>query len=91
VLGVFLMIVLCVLLGTILSWLYLSTRSPWAPALAHGAFNAAAGLPMLFLQPGISLTWGGTLASVSGWIGVALFVGWLVASRRLVLSRESAS
>ncbi len=88
VLGVFLMIVWCVLLGIVLSWLYLATRSPWSAALAHGSLNASAGLPILFLNPDINLTWGGTLASVSGWIGLALFVGWLVATRRLAQGEE---
>lgn len=82
VLGVFLMVVFCVLLGAFLSWLYLRTMSPWAPALAHGAVNAVAGLPLLFLS-GVDITWGGTLASVAGWIPIALLVGWLIWSKRL--------
>jgi membrane protease YdiL (CAAX protease family) len=82
VLGVFFMIVFCVLLGAILSWLYLRTQSPWAPALAHGAVNAVAGLPLLFLS-GVDISFGGTLASLAGWIPLGLFVGWLVWSRRL--------
>lgn len=81
-LGVILMIVFCALLGTFLSWLYLRTKSPWAPALAHGAGNAVAGLPLLFLS-GVDITWGGTLASVAGWIPTALLVGWLVWTKRL--------
>ncbi|MEA3351923.1 MAG: type II CAAX endopeptidase family protein, partial [Chloroflexota bacterium] len=48
--GVFMMIVFTVLCGAFFSWLYLETRSPWAPALAHGALNASAGLPLLFLK-----------------------------------------
>ncbi len=82
-LGVFLMVGWCVLLGVIFSWLYFETRSPWAPALAHGSINATAGLSMLFLVPGVDMVWGGTLAGVSGWIGLALFASWLVATRRL--------
>ena len=81
-LGTLLMVVTCVLLGTILSWLYLRTRSPWAPALAHGAFNATGGVSILFLVP-FDRTWGGTPASPVGWIGMALVVAWLVATRRL--------
>lgn len=80
--GIFMMIVLCVLLGAILGWLYLRTRSPWAPALAHGSMNAIAGLPLLFMT-GVDITIGGTLASVIGWIPLALFVAWLVWSKRL--------
>lgn len=37
--------------GVLLDWLYEKTGSVWAPSLAHGAVNAAAGLPMLFLVP----------------------------------------
>jgi membrane protease YdiL (CAAX protease family) len=61
--GIFMMIVFCVLLGTILSWLYLNTRSPWVAALAHGSVNAVAGLPVLFLKPGFNMAIGGTLAA----------------------------
>ncbi len=83
VLGVFMMIVFCLLLGTILSWLYLQTRSPWTPTLAHGSLNATAGLPLLFLKD-VDLAIGGTVTSAIGWIGLATFVGWLVLSRRLL-------
>jgi membrane protease YdiL (CAAX protease family) len=82
VIGVFMMIVFCVLLGAVFSWLYLRTRSPWAPALAHGSANAIAGLPLLFLS-GVDLTIGGTLASAIGWIPLALFVAWLAWTKRL--------
>lgn len=83
VLGILMMVILSVLLSAILSWLYLATRSPWAPALAHGSFNAAGALPLLFLEPGFDITWGGTLASPPAWIGMALFIAWLVYTRRL--------
>lgn len=83
ILGVFLMVGFCLLVGTIFSWLYLETNSAWAPALAHGSLNATAALPILFLAPGINITLGGTLASLAGWIGLALVVAWLVATRRV--------
>jgi membrane protease YdiL (CAAX protease family) len=81
--GIFMMIVLTILLGTILAWLYFETRSPWAPALAHGAFNAAAGLPLLFLKPGFNLAFGGTLATFPGWLAMGIFIAWLVVTKRL--------
>jgi membrane protease YdiL (CAAX protease family) len=81
--GIFMMVVFSLLLGTIFSWLYLNTKSPWTPALAHGSVNAIAGLPILFLIPGFDMALGGTLASVAGWLGLLVFVGWLVASKRL--------
>ena len=79
-LGIFLMIVFSVLAGTILSWLYLRTHSPWAPALAHGSLNASGGLPILFLTP-VDFAIGGTLSSAIGWIPLAAFVGWPTACR----------
>jgi uncharacterized protein len=83
VLGVFMMIVFCVLLGIIISWLYLNTKSPWVAALAHGSVNAIAGLPILFFQPGFNMAFGGTLASPTAWIGMALFIVWLMWTKRL--------
>lgn len=83
VLGVFMMIVFCVLLGIIISWLYLNTQSPWVAALAHGSVNAVAGLPILFFQPGFNMAFGGTLASPTAWIGMALFIAWLMRTKRL--------
>lgn len=87
VLGVFLMVVFTVLAGAFFGWLYLRTRSPWAPALAHGSLNAIAGLPLLFLT-GVDITLGGTLASLIGWIPLALFVAWLVWTNRLPVPLE---
>jgi membrane protease YdiL (CAAX protease family) len=81
--GIFMMLVFSLLLGTIFSWLYLNTKSPWTPALAHGSVNAVASLPVLFLMPGFDMALGGTLASVAGWLGLLVFVGWLVASKRV--------
>jgi membrane protease YdiL (CAAX protease family) len=83
IVGVFMMIVFTILLGIIFSWLYLKTKSPWAPALAHGSVNAVAGLSVLFLMPWFDLAIGGTLASVMGWIPLGLFALWLVATRRV--------
>jgi membrane protease YdiL (CAAX protease family) len=77
------MIVFCVLLGTILSWLTLNTKSPWTVALAHGSVNAVAGLPILFFQSGFDMAIGGILASLIGWIGMIIFIAWLVRTKRL--------
>ncbi len=87
-LGIAMMIVFTVLTGTILSWLYLETRSPWAPALAHGALNATASLPILFLS-GVDISIGGTIASAIGWISLALFVGWLVLTKRFPVQSQT--
>jgi membrane protease YdiL (CAAX protease family) len=87
-LGVLMMVAFTVLTGTILSWLYLETRSPWAPALGHGALNAVASLPMLFLV-GVDISIGGTIASVIGWLSLALFVGWLFLTKRFPVQKPS--
>ena len=88
VLGVFMMIVFCVLLGTIISWLYLNTNSPWVAALIHGSVNAVAGLPVLFFQPGFNMAFGGTLAAPTAWIGMALFIAWLIWTKRLPVENQ---
>lgn len=41
----------CVALGTLFDALYDKTRCIWIPALAHGAFNAFAGIPTLWMAP----------------------------------------
>ena len=84
VLGVGMMIVFTVLLGIFFSWLYLKTKSPWTPALAHGTVNAVAGLPLLFLTD-VNLSLGGSLTSVSGWLALAALVGILYWKREIPL------
>ncbi len=82
-LGVLVMIVGCTLLGVILAWLYLNTRSPWVAALAHGAFNATAGISFLLLKPDFDTALGASPLGLAGWIPMALFIAWLVWSKRL--------
>ena len=50
--GAVMMCLSCTALGILLTWVYEKTRSIWAPALAHGAFNAAASLGTFFLPAG---------------------------------------
>lgn len=83
ILGVFMMIAFCILLGIIISWLYLNTKSPWVAALAHGSVNAVAGLPIMFFEPGFDMAFAGTLAAPTAWVGMALFIGWLMWTKRL--------
>ncbi len=54
--GLFAMCVSCAALGVLLSFLYEKTGCVWAPALGHGAFNAAAGIGAFFLAPGTAST-----------------------------------
>ena len=88
ILGIFMMIVFCILLGTIFSWLYLNTKSPWVAALAHGSINAVAGLPVLFFQPGFNMALGGTIATPVAWLGMGLFILWLVWTKRLPVQSQ---
>lgn len=88
ILGIFMMIIFCVLLGIIISWLYINTKSPWVAALAHGAVNAIAGLPVLFFAPDFNVALGGTLAAPTAWIGMALFIAWLVWTKRFPVKEE---
>jgi hypothetical protein len=37
----------------------------------------------LFFKPGFNIAFGGTLATFPAWIGMAIFIGWLVWSHRL--------
>jgi membrane protease YdiL (CAAX protease family) len=86
--GIFMMIVFTVLLGTIFSWLFLNTRSPWVAALAHGSINAVAGLPLLFLQPGFNMAFGGTIATPTAWLAMGIFILWLIWTKRLPVQTE---
>jgi membrane protease YdiL (CAAX protease family) len=91
ILGIFMMIIFCVLLGIIISWLYINTKSPWVAALAHGAVNAIAGLPVLFFAPDFNVALGGTLAAPTAWIGMALFIAWLVWTKRFPVKEDVES
>jgi membrane protease YdiL (CAAX protease family) len=88
VLGVFMMILFCIALGAVMSWLYLATRSTWAPAFGHGAVNAWGGLPLIFLVAGYNPLWGGTIASLPGIVVIALFIGLLAATKELPVRQE---
>lgn len=82
-LGILLLLVGFPLLGTILAWLTLKTRSPWAAALGHGAFNAIAGVAFFFLQPGFDTALAGSPLGLAGWIPMGLLVAGLVWARQL--------
>jgi membrane protease YdiL (CAAX protease family) len=82
-LGILVMIGGCILLGIILSWLYLKTRSPWVAALAHGAFNAVAGIPFFFLKPGFDTALAGSPLGLAGWVSMALIIACLLWAKQL--------
>ena len=82
VLGVPLFVVACTLLGVLLGWLRLASGSVWPPTIAHAAFNAIAGLPLLVLR-GVDPAVAGVLYSPVGWLVVLLAIGWLAWSGAL--------
>lgn len=47
VLGMLLFPVICVAIGALCDWVYEKTGCIWVPAVAHGAINAAGGIPAL--------------------------------------------
>lgn len=68
-------VVWCVLIGAILGWLYVRTRSVWAPTLFAGAVGATSWFPALVLRDVVPLL-GGSV-SVIGWVlpaAVVLFL-----------------
>lgn len=69
-LGLVMMCGMCVVVGAVFSWLRIRSGSVWAPALAHGAFNAAAGFSIVFVAAGSVIDT--TQATILGWSG------WLV-------------
>ena len=89
-LGILLLLAGFPLLGTILAWLTLKTRSPWAAALGHGAFNAVAGVAFFFLQPGFDTALAGSPLGLAGWVPMGLFIIWLVWAKQLPVAEPEA-
>ncbi len=81
VLGVFLMVLWCVLLSPIFLYLRLRTKSAVAAAVAHGSLNATAGLSIMPLAGGSDLTVG--MTGLAGLIAIAgvLAALWLLDRR----------
>lgn len=82
-LGILLLLAGFPLLGAILAWLTLKTRSPWSAALCHGAFYAVAGVVFFFLQPGFDTALAGSPLGLAGWIPMGLLVAGLIWSKQL--------
>ena len=60
VVGVFLMVVFCVLMTPILMYFRQKSGSVIVPAIMHGTFNAAAGLTLMIITPANDLLYGAT-------------------------------
>lgn len=69
------MIVFCVLLGALFTWLREHSGSVWPAALAHGAVNATVTLPLLLSvgNPDLSTTTV-TMLGWTGWVAMALVI-----------------
>lgn len=82
-LGVLAMIGMCTVVGAVFGWLRLRSESVWPAAFAHGAFNAAAGLGVVFSRAGETLdTVQATILGWSGWIVPLVVVIVIVATGR---------
>ncbi|MBP2381698.1 CPBP family intramembrane glutamic endopeptidase [Brachybacterium sacelli] len=80
-LGVTAMVIMCILVGAVFSWLRLRSGSVWPPALAHAAFNGAGGSYLLFAMAGEHIdTTQATILGWSGWIVPFALVVLLVAT-----------
>ncbi len=75
-LGVAWFVVAAMLIGALLGWLRLASRSVLPPTIGHAAINAIAGLPLVLLR-GVDPAVGGVLYSPVGWI-VMLVVLWVL-------------
>ena len=85
VIGVFMMIILCVLLAPIFSYVRLRANSVIAAAIIHGSLNATAGLSLMVVKGGNDLTVGA--AGLAGFIVLAFVnIGLLLYDR--VLAKE---
>lgn len=67
--GVFMMIVFCMLLSPMMTYITLKARSVIAPAVFHGTMNALAGLPLIYLTGGSDLNIG--LTGYTGFAAIA--------------------
>lgn len=80
-LGLTAMIIMCTLIGAVFGWLRLRSGSVWPAALAHAAFNGAAGTYLLFARVGERIdTTQATVLGWSGWIVPLALVVVLVAT-----------
>jgi membrane protease YdiL (CAAX protease family) len=84
ILGVFLMLVLGVILGTILGWLRLASGSVVPAVLGHAAIDASAGAIFVFGQAGATYDTAQVgLTGWTGWILPLLLIAFLVLTHRL--------
>ncbi len=77
------MVLMCILVGAVFSWLRLRSGSVWPAALAHAAFNGAAGSYLVFARAGEHVdTTQATVLGWSGWIVPLVLVVVLLATKQ---------
>ena len=91
--GMILFCIITVVLGIICDWLYERSQCIWVPSIFHGAFNAAATIPLCITFGGafmvvvdiLSRTFTDSeipLSAVTGLLGTVIFVVILIIKRR---------
>ncbi len=76
VIGVFLMIIFCMLLSPLFLFLVIKTKSVIAAAMMHGVMNGTAALSIMAIKGGNDLTIG--ITGVAGFITIVIAVGVLI-------------
>ncbi|MGE3063887.1 MAG: CPBP family intramembrane glutamic endopeptidase [bacterium] len=83
--GVFMMILWCVLLSFIFGYIRIKAKSVLSSAIIHGTLNASAGIPMLYIMGGNDLTVG--MTGIAGLITLIILI-LLIALYDIFISKE---
>lgn len=79
VLGVFLMVGFCVIVGTLIGWSRIKTGSLWPAIIAHGALNGSAGVIVLFAEKDVPFDTALVgIVGITGWILPLLAIGAII-------------
>jgi membrane protease YdiL (CAAX protease family) len=70
--GVFMMVVMCILITPFLLYITIKSKSVIAAAIMHGTMNAVAGISIMAISGGTDLTSG--IAGLAGFITLAIFL-----------------
>lgn len=84
VLGMALFCLIATAMGIVLDFLYEKSRTIWIPALAHGAINAFAGVPVLLLDPAFidKMTLGPTMVGLIGGLPMIILAAILLLRKK---------
>ncbi|TQK18575.1 CAAX prenyl protease-like protein [Microbacterium sp. SLBN-154] len=90
-LGLSAMVAMCIVIGAVFGWLRIRSESVWPAALAHAAFNGAAGSFLLFAMAGEQIdTTQATVLGWSGWIVPVVLVVILIVTGQFRPTRPAA-